>query len=186
MTFATEVERAKRLAEAEAFDRNERTIADALAPRYPAPELTAGDRELLQPWLDFCKQAGIRHAPAKPHSVASFIIHENSRCVPDRMILARCRAITKLHDKFGLANPVATAIVSAVLDTIIKDPAPRSWTKEEQQDWPLLPPSIKAAIARRDRERETKVRQLQNEVAALKQLKPDTAKPVEQQKEKAI
>jgi hypothetical protein len=184
MTFAVEVERAKRLAEAEAFDRNERIIGDAIANRYPAPELTAEDRELLGPWLEYCKEAGVRHAPAKPWCVAAFILHENNRCVPDRMILARCRAITKLHDKFGLANPVATHVVSAVLDTIIKDPAPRSWTKQEQEDWPLLPPSIKAAIARRERERDTKLRQLQNEVAGLKkQLKPDEPKAVATQKE---
>jgi hypothetical protein len=184
--LADEIERAKQLAEAAVFDRHERTIHDAIANRYPAPELDANDKELLGPWLAFCKESGIRHAPAKPWCVAVFIRHEKAQCVAEHIILARCNAIQKLHDKYKLANPVATAIVNAVLDEFTKHPAPRSWTKEEQRDWPLLPPIIKAAIARRG-ERETKLRQLQNQVADLKkQLKPDAPKEAVITDEKVI
>jgi hypothetical protein len=149
-----------------------------------APELDPGDVELLKPWLTWCRDKSVRNVPAKVWCVAAYVLDRHKQGAPESEIFDELGALERLHDKWRLPNPVTTAIVSAVLDTIIKDPAPRSWTKQEQEDWPLLPPTIKAAIARRERERDTKLRQLQNEVAGLKkQLKPDEPKAVTTQKE---
>jgi hypothetical protein len=63
----------------------------------------------------------------------------------------------------------------------VLDKPPRSWRKDEQWAWHQATTAVKAAVKRRHDETETKIRQLQNEVAELrKQLKPDEPKAVEQ------
>jgi hypothetical protein len=179
MTFASEIDRAKRLAEAAEFDRNEQALAKQIDDLCPPPELAPSDPELLQSWLAWCKEAGVRHAPARSWCVAVFILDRHKRGVTEQQIVSELEAIGRLHDKWKLSNPV-TGPAHMMLERIVSAPPPRSWNKEEQRSFWALPPTIKAAIARRERERETKIRQLQNEVADLKkQLKPDAAKPVE-------
>jgi hypothetical protein len=183
MTFVNEIERAKRLAEAAEFDRNEQALAKPIDDLCPPPELAPGDPELLQSWLAWCKESGVRHAPAKPWCVAVFILDRHKRGDIEQHIFDTLSAITRLHEKYKLSNPV-TGPAHMMLERIVSAPPPRSWTKEEQRDWPLLPPTIKAAIARRERERDIKLRQLQNELADLKkQLKPDEPKAVATEKE---
>jgi hypothetical protein len=140
-----------------------------------APELDPGDVELLKPWLTWCRDKSVRNVPAKVWCVAAYVLDRHKQGTPESEIFDELGALKRLHDKWRLPNPVTTAIVSAVLDTIIKDPAPRSWTKEEKQDWPLLPPTTKAAIARRERDRDRELRSCQNRAAeAERKLKQKT------------
>jgi hypothetical protein len=62
---------------------------------------------------------------------------------------------------------------------------PRSWRKPEQEMFVTLPVEIRAAISRREKQRETEVRRLQNLVADLKRLNQTAAdtKPVNTEKE---
>ena len=182
--LAAEIEAAKQRELIAALDAGEKAVAESHAYLLIAPELDPGDVELLKPWLTWCRDKSVRNVPAKVWCVAAYVLDRHKQGAPESEIFDELGALERLHDKWRLPNPVTTAIVSAVLDTIIKDPAPRSWTKQEQEDWPLLPPTIKAAIARRERERDIKLRQLQNELADLKkQLKPDEPKAVATEKE---
>jgi len=81
-------------------------------------------------WNPFNKWAIARQArrcPAKPATVALFALEQADLGVPAQQILAQLDAIERLHDRWGLANPVRTAIVRRVLEGIIKVPPPRSW-----------------------------------------------------------
>jgi hypothetical protein len=174
--IADEIGRAQRRAEAEAFDRNEQALAATVDDSVV--ELTPSDRELLQPWLAWCKDQGVRHAPAKPWCAAAFVLYQNNRGVAEPEIVAQCNAIARLHDKWRLANPIATHSVGIALERISKIEAPRSWTKEEKFAWSLLSPAIRTVIARRETERDRALRRIQNEAAALRKTK-DAARPVE-------
>src|SRR5262249_26479103 len=60
------------------------------------------------------------------------------------------------------------------------EPAPRSWNKDEKASWVQLPPEIKAAIGRREHQREKELRRLQNQVAELRhKTAPESSKTVE-------
>ena len=70
-----------------------------------------------------------RHCPAKPATVAAFIL--DSRLKHDRMLDA-LNVIARLHNIYSLSNPVATSVVRAVLETVLDDEPPRSWTKRRK------------------------------------------------------
>jgi hypothetical protein len=73
-----------------------------------------------------------------------------------------------LHDKFGLSNPVKTAIVSGALQTVIKTDPPKSWSKEDRVLFAQLPPDIRQIIADRERDRDRALRQAQNRAAEVR------------------
>jgi hypothetical protein len=185
MTLATEIERAKQRAQIEEFDRNEKIVAEAMGDLCTAPELMPGDAELLQPWLTWCKEAGVRHAPAKPWCVAAFILDRHRHGADEQQIHAVLGAITRLHDRFGLANPVAGP-VHAALYRIFEIYPPRSWPKEDKALWATLPALVRHRITSREAERDAGLRKKQNELAAkLKELQPnanDGATPVKTEK----
>jgi len=136
-------------------------------------------RSDLQPWLAWTTQASCRHAPAKPFVVAQFIREQAVTGVSTEALLRRVNAISVLHDKHNLADPVATTVVRAVLSEVVAVEAPRSWRKPEKEMFVTLPPDIRAAVARREHERETQLRRLQNEVAALKKTTANSTAPNE-------
>jgi hypothetical protein len=187
MTLAAEIQRANQQELAAKLNEGEAALSAAIVQKIqpPAVELDDKARALLAPFVEWCTRNNVRRCAAKAATVAAFVLDQAaSRTTPEH-ILATLGAIELLHDLHRLSNPVQTQIVHAVLGQIVKDPAPRSWTKDEQRDWPLLPPTIKAAIARRERERDTYLRKIQTELADLKkQLKPDEPKAVTTQKEK--
>jgi hypothetical protein len=168
--LADEIEKARQRQQIAALDSGESAFANFCV----AAELARGDVELLKPWLAWCEEKSVRHAPAKPWVVAAFVLDRHQNGVALQSILDCLTAIERLHDHWRLANPVASLPVQEVLERIIDVPAPRSWTKDERRMFPLIPLPLREAVHRRDRDRELKIRQLQNEVADLKkQLKPD-------------
>jgi hypothetical protein len=178
--LADEIEKIKRRELIAALDDGERRVAETLGDLVVAPELAPGDPQLLAAWMAFCRDKSVRHAPARPWCVAAYLLERHHSGVVGQHIVSELEAISRLHDKFKLANPVATAIVSDALAQITDDQAPRSWTKDEQRSFWTLPPMAKSAIARRERERDAYLRRFQNEMVELRKLKPDTAEPVEQ------
>jgi hypothetical protein len=148
-----------------ALDEGERNLAQSLGDLIVAPDLSPGDQELLKPWLTWCKDKSVRHAPAKPWCCAAYAIDRAKRGIDGQQIVSELRAISRLHFKFGLADPCSGPVIDAALGRIVPERPPRSWRKDEWSDWWSLPATIKAAIERREKERETAVRRLQNEVS---------------------
>lgn len=148
----------------QAHDANEQKLSAEI--RIPALEPDA--TILLESWNRFAAFHGIRNLGVRPQVVAAFVRAEASLGVEPPKIALALSAIELLHDRHGFANPVATAVVRAELERILKIDAPRSWRKTEQLMFASLPPEIRAVIARRDRERETAMRRAQNEAAEAK------------------
>ena len=169
--LAVEIERAKQRAQAQLWDQNEAKLAAHLAPQLH-PDLDDEDRRHLAPFVQWTNSAAVRHCPAKPTTVATFVLVLWNSKVPEAEILAQVRAIARLHDHFGLPDPTSTtAAVRYALGHVVKvGEAPRSWRKDEQAIFFSLPPEIQAVIARREQNRETHLRRGQNEIAELKKL----------------
>jgi hypothetical protein len=138
---------------------------------------------LLGPWLTFCKDRSVRHAPAKSWCCAAYAISRHKHGIDGQQIISELRAISRLHFKFRLADPCSGPVIDAALERIVPERPPRSWRKDEWSGWWSLPATIKAAIKRRHDETETKLRQLQNELALLKksQSKPDGEAVIEKE-----
>ena len=66
------------------------------------------------------------------------------------------------------SNPVATSVVRAVLETVIDDDPPRTWTRPEKELFTFLPADIRAAVSRREKQRDVEIRKLHNERADLR------------------
>jgi hypothetical protein len=168
--IASVIEQAK-LAE---YARNEKALADRLTHRRSP--ISAEDRALLVPFLNWCEGMQVRHAPAAPSSVATFVREFNWR--GPKILLPTLRAIEAVHDFFGAANPVATEAVKSAVAEMFNDDladlivtpkdAPRSWPKNEKILFSVLPKELQAIIGRRENERDQAVRSAQNEVSNLR------------------
>jgi hypothetical protein len=100
--------------------------------------------------------------------VAQFIFEQSATGATTESILRQVEAISRLHDKYGLSNPTATAAARAVLEREFAIEVPRSWKAPEKEMFVMLPADIRAAISRREKQRETEVRRLQNSIAEEK------------------
>jgi hypothetical protein len=166
------------------------TLADAIAKAHvlneeklaagiPIPQLDADAELHLASFNRFCSQHGVRNCPARPQVVAAFIRAEEKFGTEPQTIALILSAIEILHDRHGQSNPVASAVVRAQLERILRTEPPRSWAKAEQLMFAALPPEIRAVIVRRERDRERWLRNKMNELAELKKRQSDgAAKPV--------
>lgn len=169
-------------------------LADAIAKAHLLNEekLTAGvqvsvqldpDAELrLEAFNRFCTKYGVRNCPAAPKVVAAFCRAEEKLGTEPRKVSLTLSAIELLHDRHGLANPVATAPVRAQMEKIFQIEPPRSWPKAEQLMFASLPSEIRAVISRREKERETVLRRAQNEAAETKRQAEKPATTSEKEK----
>ena len=157
-----------RRAQIKALDDGEAAI-QSIANPSALVELTPAELELLRPWLEWCKNKSVRHAPAKPHVVAAWIIDGGN--------LDALPVIDLLHQKFGLSSPVMTSIVGAAVERVSMIKSPRSWPKADQALLVTLPPQIRHRIATREHERDAGLRRKQNELAEkIKALTPEVPK----------
>jgi hypothetical protein len=137
-------------------------VVEALGFNLPAPP------HGYENFAHWAKRCGVRSLPAKPATVAGFVLDSFKGEVPFQEITQQLAAISACHDFSLLANPVRTAIVAAALEAIapaevIK--APLSWRKAEQADWHTLPAWVQAIISRREGEREKQLTRRLQEIA---------------------
>lgn len=160
MTLSNVIENAK-LAE---FVRNEKAIADRLAPERPP--LSDRDKALFHLFAQWCAHHSVRSLPATPAVVAAFILEHEAR--GSEFVDEVLGAITRAHALWLLANPVATEIVSqALLQTELVN-ASRSFDKREKLMFATLPRDMQRAVARRENDRDKALRRAQNEAGDLR------------------
>jgi hypothetical protein len=175
-----EIERQKRLEQARVWDQAEAELAAEVSKTLEI-ELARGDKvpgavveayaeanaveELTwQTFVDFCNKRNVRRLPAKPSTIAAFLLYGG---LSHERMLEALTVITRMHDKHGLSNPTATAIVRTVLELSIEERAPRSWKKEEQELWVALPADIRFTLSRRQRDFDKEVRRVQGELGRV-------------------
>jgi hypothetical protein len=113
----------------------------------------------FQHWANFYS---VRYLPARPFSVAGWVIEQVAQKVPPEQIFAVLEAIDKVHDAHGIGTLSQTAPVVAVVAQLAVD-APRSWNKHDKALFMCLPPEIRAVIAKREQERDAELRRLHSE-----------------------
>jgi hypothetical protein len=152
------------------LDAGDQRAAAELAKRIQllARELSADIRTRLDAFNKWAIARQARRCPAKPATVALWALEQADMGVPAQQILAQLDAIEQLHDRWGLANPVRTAIVRAALDTIIKIDPPRGWSRAERVQFALLPPDVREIVVEKERLRDKALRRAQNEAAEAK------------------
>ena len=165
MTLASAIEAAKQREAIARWDRGEAQLAPI---QPPIVELSAAVRSCLDVWGTWAAGKSVRKCPAKPHVVAVFVTEQSQLGATSQHILATIEAITALHDHHGLSNPCATAIVDAALGQVLKVEPPRSWNKDEKAEWVKLPPLVREAISRRERDRDAALRRAQNKEARIR------------------
>jgi hypothetical protein len=168
---------------AKEIERNEQALASCFPP--PSNELADRDRANIIPFVRWAEEQRVPCCPAKPATVAAFIRWQADHKISAGKILETVSSIEALHDAAGVANPVATILVRGMLESMTDIKPPRSWTKDEKFSFAMLPVDIRAAIERRENDRETYLRNRQNKLAEeTKRAKPDSAdKPVKFEKE---
>jgi hypothetical protein len=178
MTLSDQLELVRKREIAQRLDQGEAEVLAKLAEQLPQPpELDNETREALQPFLSWTTEKSVRYAPAKPYVVAQFILEQSATGATTESILRQVEAISRLHDKYGLSNPTATLAARSALEREFAIDPPRSWKAPEKEMFVTLPAEIRAAISRREKQREVEVRRLQNSVAEEKRrLQADAAK----------
>lgn len=112
----------------------------------------------------WCQAKKLRYQPARPSTVAAYVLDRRAAGVGFDALLNHLQGIASLHDG-AIGNPCATGIVAAALDRIAPAETikpPRSWRKEEQFEFRLLPLEIQRVIARREDERDRQLLRTMN------------------------
>jgi hypothetical protein len=169
MALSDELERAKVAERVRNWDAGEARLAlEAGLSRQPQQSLDADAAERWSRFSAFCTEKSVRELPAKPFVAAAFLKDQVARGVDVQGALSLLSAIEAAHDLVGLSNPTKTAAVRAILNEIVKTPAPRSWPAADKVLFAELPPDVRAIIAHREQERETALRRAQNALAEEK------------------
>jgi hypothetical protein len=168
--LADEIEKAKQREQIAAWDRGEAELRNGLGLDIPKSQLSTDLLARMALFSEFCAERSCRKLPAKPHTVAAFVLDRASRGERVQVVLSLLAAIEAVHDNAGLSNPTKTQAVNAALATIVKAEPPRSWSKEERAEWARLPPGVRHAISRHEGDRDRELRRKQNEYAELKRI----------------
>ena len=142
-----EIGRQKALAIAEVEARLAAVVVTSLDYR-PAP----GPAD-WQEFANWCAGQGVPHCPARPATVAGYVLTRSYLGFDEMM--AQLDAIASLHDVMN-SNPVSTGIVGAAIAKVFPKATepPKSWRGDEQASFRLLPTWAQAAIARREMQRD--------------------------------
>jgi hypothetical protein len=178
------------IAQAKANDiaQAEAALANQVNAQLPQPrEPDEQEQLLLVPFVQWCGSVGVRHVPAAPTTCAMFILSQHKVEVAPERIAAECRAIEKLHDQFGLANPLQTRAARWALDQVLTAELPRSWPQADKELFKTLPVQIRHVISAREQDRERALRRGQNELARQRRLLADAenTKSAEPKKEES-
>jgi hypothetical protein len=147
--------------------------AREFAEEYLKPELTDTDaqreaQERLDVFSHWCVSKGVPSLPAKPYTIAAYIISRQGLGVAETKVRSTIEAIERAHDIAGLPNPVATFAVRFALSKYATIEPPRSWDKHGKLLFAGLPLEVQATVAAREQNREANLRRGQNEIAELK------------------
>jgi hypothetical protein len=115
-------------------------------------------------FIKWCDGKGLPWRPAAPAAVGLWLFEHAAMGID--ALLAELAKISAAHASKQMADPTLSGWpVGAALSAIGKVERPRSWSKERDADWQLVPYSLKVQIAKRETERDNAVRKSQNDAA---------------------
>ena len=120
MPLEDELERARQAEQVKQWDAGEGRLAAGLSIQQPRIELTSDVLTRFDRFSKWCAVKQVRRLPAKPKTVAAFVLEQDALGVPAQQIISILNAIELSHDRHSLSNPMATAIVRAALGQVVK------------------------------------------------------------------
>ena len=166
MTLSDAITQAKQREHIAKWDEGERKLAAELRPVNA--QITEDVVTRFSVFGKWCMAKSVRKLPAKPATVAAFVLEQRDLGATPQIILSLLAAIEAVHNSHSLSNPCATAIVDEALEEIVRSDPPRSWNRDEKAEWARLPPSVRDAVTRRENDRDKELRRLQSELAKLR------------------
>jgi hypothetical protein len=149
-------------AELHEAEQNALAISSAVASWLgPPPDYSPA--KLPEEFLTFCQRRDVRPVPARPATVALFLLEHESLGIET---LARMvREISQVHLRQGRADPASGYPVATALNSLAKIDAPRSWPKEHKGRFTSLPYDLQAYVSAHEAQREKELRRAHNEAA---------------------
>jgi hypothetical protein len=135
----------------------------------PPPQMSPEAQRHLVPFLEFCEQQRIRPLPCRPASCAAFLQHQTDRGVSKERVAETMAAVEAWHIASNWGSPIASPVVRIVTAASTIEP-PRSWSKEEKENFKTYPRDAQEKISRDAARREADFRRGQNEIAEMKKL----------------
>jgi hypothetical protein len=178
--LADDIALAKQREQIAEWDRREARLREQLGLDLPQRRLSAKETELWNRFSEYCERESVRKLPAKPHTVASYVLDAARMGIPPEQIFYVLESISVAHDYHGLSSPVHTAATREAIQKVgaPTDP-PWGWRGEEKAAWAQLPDDAKAAVYRRESERNREMQRKHSEVAKLKRLLSGADKPAQ-------
>lgn len=150
----------------EQASREASLAADVRAALSLAPTaLDAATLDRFAPFATFCTQRGVSHLPARPETVAAFLLSRFDMPPPVAAIIDALAAIEAVHDANGMGSPIRSPIVGAALERWGEREPPRSWSKADRLLFAQLPLLVQHVISRRETQRDNALHTLQNKIA---------------------
>ncbi|WP_407146340.1 hypothetical protein [Bradyrhizobium sp. ORS 86] len=110
--------------------------------------------------------ANQHHLPAAPWVVAAFI-HEHAG-LDAETLWAEIASIDAAHEALNYSPPGRSTVALKAFSNAYPADAPRSWRKDEQEMFRMLPWPLQQTVIRRETERDRAVRHAQTEVSELR------------------
>jgi hypothetical protein len=128
----------------------------------------------MRDFANWCALNRVSELPAEPADVARFVTHCAALGI-DRL-WPIVQEIGRAHYVLNLADPTLGGPVAAAIKDIAKLTAPRSWRKDEQVRFYMMPYDLQLVVLRRETERDQAVKKAQSEAGALKEAIKQTTK----------
>ena len=150
-------------ARAQEEEQRELSICSSVATRLNLPAVE-GDTSEWPVFAAWCHANNIRPYPARPASVAYFVL-DNLLLGIDRL-RSILRSVSVVHQ--NVADPTLGPAVAAALHQIAPIAPPRSWPKQQKSHFLELSYETQAWYAQHEDKREKEVRRAQNVAAELR------------------
>jgi hypothetical protein len=128
-------------------------------------------------FAQWCEMKGLPSSPARPATVAFFVIDRAPLGIS--RLLAVLESVSAMHE--GRADPTLGRVVAAAIHHVAPIERPRSWSKDDEDDWKALPRARQQKIAAREQARDLEMRRAQSEAGTarteLKRLKEKHGTP---------
>ena len=123
----------------------------------------------MRDFANWCALNRVSELPAEPADVARFVT--DCAALGIDKLWPIIQEIGRAHYVLNLADPTLGGPVASAIKNVAKLTAPKSWPKEEQARFYMMPFDLQLMVLRRETERDTALRRAQNEAAeARKEL----------------
>ncbi|MGY4160493.1 hypothetical protein ACVINW_006335 [Bradyrhizobium sp. USDA 4461] len=114
----------------------------------------------------WCRLVAQHPLPAAPWVVAAFI--REHAALDAETLWAEIASVDASHEALNYSPPGRSTVVLKAFADACTTEAPRSWRKEEQETFRMLPWGVQQTILRRENDRERALRHAQTEASELR------------------